>query len=125
MTQYPSAPSVPWKLENFRLGHEALFRPRSPSNDESGSLFLRAVSLKDIFPEHKVKETQMAENSSGSSNSGLSFVVGGLVVVVAIGVFLFYGGYIGGHSSKTTTEQTTSSAPASVGTTTTTTDKTK
>ena len=46
----------------------------------------------------------MAENSSGSSNSGLSFVVGGLVVVVAIGAFLFYGGYVGGHSSKTTTD---------------------
>ena len=69
----------------------------------------------------------MAENSSDGGTSGLSFIVGGLVVAVALGAFVYFGGYLGGHRSRTTTEQTTTSAPAAAGstTTTTTTEKTK
>jgi hypothetical protein len=66
----------------------------------------------------------MAENSSGN-NSGLYFIVGGLVVIVGLGTFVYSGGYLGGHGSKTTTEQTTISAPAGSTTTTTTTEKSK
>jgi hypothetical protein len=78
------------------------------------------------LPEHKIVEIQMAEESRGG-NGGLYFVVGGLVVVVGLGAFLYSGGNFGSFGSKTTTQQTTSSAPASAGnvTTTTTTEKTK
>ena len=34
----------------------------------------------------------MAENSSGGGTNGLSFIVGGLVVVVAVGAFAYFGG---------------------------------
>lgn len=62
----------------------------------------------------------MAENTSGSGNGGLYFIVGALVVVVGIGAFIYSGGYFGGHG-KTTTEQTTTSLPLIGGSTTTTT----
>ena len=67
----------------------------------------------------------MAEESRGG-NGGLYFVVGGLVVVVGLGAFLYSGGNFGSFGSKTTTQQTTS-APSLAGnvTTTTTTEKTK
>jgi hypothetical protein len=78
------------------------------------------------FAATKVVEIQMSENSRGSGG-GLYFVVGGLVVVVGLGAFLYTGGNFGSLGSKTTTQQTTSSAPAPAGnvTTTTTTEKTK
>lgn len=68
----------------------------------------------------------MSENSRGG-NGGLYFVVGGLVVAVGLGAFLYSGGNLGSFGSKTTTHQTTTSAPAPAGnlTTTTTTEKTK
>jgi hypothetical protein len=68
----------------------------------------------------------MSDNTRGG-NGGLYFVVGGLVVVVGIGAFLYSGGNFGSFGSKTTTQQTTTSAPAPAGnvTTTTTTEKTK
>jgi len=68
----------------------------------------------------------MAGNSRGG-NGGLYFVVGGLVVVVGLGAFLYSGGNFGSLGSKTTTQQTTTSAPAPAGnvTTATTTEKTK
>ena len=68
----------------------------------------------------------MAEESRGG-NGGLYFVVGGLVVVVALGAFLYSGGNFGSLGSKTTTKQTTISAPAPAGnvTTTITTEQTK
>jgi hypothetical protein len=64
--------------------------------------------------------------SSRSGNGGLYFVVGGLVVVVGLGAFLYSGGNFGSLGSRTTTQQTTTSAPAPAGnaTTTTTTEKT-
>jgi hypothetical protein len=67
----------------------------------------------------------MAEESRGG-NGGLYFVVGGLVVVVGLGAFLYSGGNFGSFGNKTTTQQTTS-APSLAGnvTTTTTTEKTK
>ena len=66
-------------------------------------------------------------DSSRSGNGGLYFIVGGLVVVVGIGAFLYSGGNLGFLGSKTTTQQTTTSAPGLAGnvTTTTTTEKTK
>lgn len=50
----------------------------------------------------------MAESSNSSSNNGLYFIVGGLVVVVAVFTFMFLGGHMGslfggpmgGHSGK-------------------------
>jgi hypothetical protein len=75
------------------------------------------------------QEIEMAEDSRGGGIGPLSFIVGGLVVAVAIGAFAYSGGYIGGHASQTTTERTTTTAPAaapaSTSTTTTTTEKTK
>jgi len=68
----------------------------------------------------------MAEGSRGG-NGGLYFIVGGLVVVVGLGAFLYSGGNFASLGSKTTTHRTTSSAPAPAGnvtTTTTTTEKT-
>ena len=41
----------------------------------------------------------MAEGSS-SSNNGLYFIVGGLVVVVGIISFLYFGGVLGSGGSK-------------------------
>jgi hypothetical protein len=68
----------------------------------------------------------MSENSRGG-NGGLYFVVGGLVVVVGLGAFLYSGGNFGSLGNKTTAQQTTTSAPTPAGnvTTTTTTEKTK
>jgi hypothetical protein len=72
-------------------------------------------------------EIGMSDNSSGGIGP-LSFIVGGLVVAVGIGVFLYSGGYLGGHATSTSTERTTVSAPtvqtpAATTTTTTTTEK--
>jgi hypothetical protein len=70
----------------------------------------------------------MSENSRGG-NGGLYFVMGGLVVIVGIGVFLYTGENLGSLGVKTTILQTTTSAPAPAPggnvTTTTTTEKTK
>ncbi len=65
--------------------------------------------------------------SPRAGNGGLYFVVGGLVVAVGLGVFLYSGEKLGSIGSKTTTQKTTVSAPAPTGnvTTTTTTEKTK
>ncbi len=66
----------------------------------------------------------MAIEATGNGNGGLYFIVGGLVVAVAIGFFIYQGGYIGGFSSKTTTLQTiTAPVPSGDGSTTTTTTK--
>lgn len=42
----------------------------------------------------------MAEttNGTGGSNNGLYFIVGGLVVIVGLLAFLFFGGHIGSQS---------------------------
>ena len=65
----------------------------------------------------------MAEEASSGGNSGLYFIVGGLVVAVAIGAFAYQGGYIG--DGKTTIQQTTTTpAPDGTSTTTTTTKTT-
>jgi hypothetical protein len=58
----------------------------------------------------------MPENSSGSSNSFLAFIVGGLVVVVGVLAFLYYGLHVIGPKATTTT---TVVAPNSTGGTTT------
>jgi hypothetical protein len=63
----------------------------------------------------------MAENTAGNSNGGLYLIVGGLVVAVGVGFFVYSGGYLGGHGSRTTVEQTTSGAAGGSTTTTTTT----
>ena len=42
----------------------------------------------------------MAERSNASSNSGLYFLVGGLVVAVGVIAFMYFGGPTGGHTSK-------------------------
>jgi len=41
----------------------------------------------------------MAESSNASSNNGLYFLVGGLVVVGVI-AFMYFGGLAGGHTGK-------------------------
>jgi hypothetical protein len=68
----------------------------------------------------------MSENSR-VGNGGLYFIVGGLVVVVGLGVFLYSGENLGSLGNKTTTQQTITSAPTPAGnvTTTTTTEKAK
>jgi hypothetical protein len=66
----------------------------------------------------------MAEATTGSGNNSLSFIVGGLVVAVAIGAFMYYNGYIGGHVKTTTEQSTTSPSPDGASTTTTTTKST-
>ena len=64
--------------------------------------------------------------SPHTGNGGLYFVVGGLVVAVGLGVFLYSGENLGSIGIKTTTQNTTISAPAPAGNvTTTTTEKTK
>ena len=70
----------------------------------------------------------MSGNTSGGGIGPLAFIVGGLVVAVGIGVFLYSGGYIGGHATSTSTERTTVTTPAAPAqpattTTTTTTEK--
>jgi hypothetical protein len=60
-------------------------------------------------------------NESGGGNGALYFMVGGLVVVVGIGAFIYTGGHLGSHAGGTTTEQTTTTSPAPAGSTTTTT----
>jgi hypothetical protein len=71
----------------------------------------------------------MSGNANGGGIGPLAFIVGGLVVAVGIGVFLFSGGYIGGPATSTSTERTTVSTPASpaqpAATTTTTTTERK
>jgi hypothetical protein len=66
----------------------------------------------------------MAELSTGSGNSNntLYFIVGGLVVAVALVAYGYYGGYLGHRSATTTTEQSiTTPTPSGTSTTTTTT----
>ena len=63
----------------------------------------------------------MAGNPSGGSGA-LYFIVGALVVIVGLGVYAYFGGYVGGHT-RTTTEQTTT-APTGTGSSTTTTKTT-
>lgn len=43
----------------------------------------------------------MADGNSGGNNGGLYFIVGALVVVVAIGAFMMFGGSMPGSQSKT------------------------
>jgi hypothetical protein len=68
----------------------------------------------------------MAETTTSSGGiSTLSFIVGGLVVAVAVCAFAYYNGYLGSFGSKTTTEQTiTAPTPDGASTTTTTTKTT-
>jgi len=42
----------------------------------------------------------MAESSNASSNNGLYFLVGGLVVVVGVIAFMYFGGLAGGHTGR-------------------------
>ena len=42
----------------------------------------------------------MAQDSSGGASGGLYFIVGGLVVIVALLGFLYMGGHIPGQSAK-------------------------
>jgi hypothetical protein len=76
-----------------------------------------------------VEETHMAENSSGDGNGALYFIVGGLVVVAALGAFAYHGGYFEGrfghHDGRTTTEQTTTTPGHGETTTTTTSEKSR
>ena len=68
----------------------------------------------------------MADQSSDGGNGGLYFVVGGLVAVVGIGAWLFFGapmGHSGGGSSTVERTTTTAPGPAQGSTTTTTTTK--
>jgi hypothetical protein len=58
----------------------------------------------------------MPENSSGSNNSFLYFIVGGLVVVVGVFAYLYFGLHLIGPKGTTTT---TVVAPNSTGGTTT------
>jgi hypothetical protein len=69
----------------------------------------------------------MSESARVGNGGGLYFIVGGLVVVVGLGVFLYSGENLGSIGTKTTIQKTTISAPAPTGsvTTTTTTEKTK
>jgi len=48
----------------------------------------------------------LAENSSNNTNNTLYFIVGGLVVVVAGLIFMYFNGYIGdrGHKTEITIE---------------------
>lgn len=57
----------------------------------------------------------MAESTDSGSNNALYFIVGGLVVVVGIVAFLFFGGYLPG---TTDTTNITVEAPAAPATTT-------
>jgi hypothetical protein len=82
---------------------------------------MREFSWKRQLAADEGRGDQMAETSSGGGTGGLSFIVGGLVVAVGLGAFVYFGGYLGGHHSKTTTEQTTSAPEHAGGTTTTTT----
>jgi hypothetical protein len=68
----------------------------------------------------------MDEQQGGNGNGALYFIVGGLVVAVGLGAFVYYGGHFKVGSNSTTTERTIS-APTPAGTTTTTnsTEKTK
>jgi len=42
----------------------------------------------------------MAESSTTSSNNALYFLVGGLVVVVGVIAFMYFGGLAGGHTGR-------------------------
>jgi hypothetical protein len=42
----------------------------------------------------------MAESSSSGSNNGLYFIVGGIVVVVGLMAFLYFGGHLPGQAGK-------------------------
>jgi hypothetical protein len=66
----------------------------------------------------------MAEETSSGGNGGLYFIVGGLVVAVAIGAFAYQGGYLGDFSKTTVQQTTTAPAPDGTSTTTTTTKTT-
>ncbi len=58
----------------------------------------------------------MSENTGGGSNSFLAFIVGGLVVVVGVLAFLYFGVHVIGPKATSTT---TIVAPNSTGGTTT------
>jgi hypothetical protein len=45
-------------------------------------------------------ETEVAENSNSGTNNALYFIVGGLVVIVAVFAFMYFGGYMGDRSHK-------------------------
>jgi hypothetical protein len=45
-------------------------------------------------------ETQVAENSNSGTNNALYFIVGGLVVVVAVFAVMYFGGYVGDRTHK-------------------------
>jgi len=42
----------------------------------------------------------VAENSNSGTNNALYFIVGGLVVIVAVFAFMYFGGYMGDRSHK-------------------------
>jgi hypothetical protein len=58
----------------------------------------------------------MSENAGGSSNTFLAFIVGGLVVVVGVVGYLYFGAHVIGPKATSTT---TIVAPNSTGGTTT------
>jgi hypothetical protein len=65
------------------------------------SLFVRSRSLVSRGRSgNRIQEQHMAESSNASSNNGLYFLVGGLVVVVGVIAFMYFGGLTGGHTSK-------------------------
>jgi hypothetical protein len=54
----------------------------------------------------------MADNTEGGGTNGLYFLVGGLVVVVGIIAFVFFGGEMPGSSDKTSITIEAPAAPA-------------
>ncbi len=60
----------------------------------------------------------MADNTEGGGTDGLYFVVGGLVVVVGIIAFVFFGGEMPGLTDKTSITIEAPAAPAAPATTT-------
>ena len=51
-------------------------------------------------------ETQVAWNTNSGTNNALYFIVGGLVVVVAVLAYMYFGGHLGdrGHKAEITIE---------------------
>jgi len=54
----------------------------------------------------------MADNTEGGGNNGLYFMVGGLVVVVGIIAFMFFGDKMPGSTDKTSIIIEAPAAPA-------------
>jgi hypothetical protein len=52
------------------------------------------------FDEIRIQERDMAEDSKSGGTNFLYFIVGGIVVVVALLAFLYMGGHLPGQSSK-------------------------